>query len=94
MDTNRWKAKIADDNELRSYVNVLEDCRIDKKIQKKYPGVVRNYLNGFDIMNDQDFFGIKDRDINTDLMLIDKINLYYKSSKRLPFMFAPEDKFG
>ena len=31
-------AKIADDNELRSYVNVLEDCRIDKKIQKKYPG--------------------------------------------------------
>ena len=35
---------------------------------------------------------IKDRDINTDLMLIDKINLYYKSSKRLPFMFAPEDK--
>ncbi len=89
--TDGW-AKIADDNELRSYVNVLEDCRIDKKIQKKYPGVVRNYLNGFDIMNDQDFFGIKDRDINTDLMLIDKINLYYKSSKRLPFMFAPEDK--
>ena len=34
-------------------------------------------------MNDEDFFGIKDRDINTDLMLIDKINLYYKSSKRL-----------
>ena len=73
--TDGW-AKIADDNELRSYVNVLEDCRIDKKIQKKYPGVVRNYLNGFDIMNDQDFFGIKDKDINTDLMLIDKINLY------------------
>ena len=34
--TDGW-AKIADDNELRSYVNVLEDCRIDKKIQKKYP---------------------------------------------------------
>ena len=89
--TDGW-AKIADDNELRSYVNVLEDCRIDKKIQKKYPGVVRNYLNGFDIMDDQDFFGIKDKDINNDLMLIDKINLYYKSSKRLPFTFAPEDK--
>ena len=89
--TDGW-AKIADDNELRSYVNVLEDCRIDKKIQKKYPGVVRNYLNGFDIMNDQDFFGIDNKDIDNDLMLIDKINLYYKSSKRLPFSFAPEDK--
>ena len=32
--TDGW-AKIADDNELRSYVNVLEDCRIDKKIRKK-----------------------------------------------------------
>ena len=82
MDTNRWLVR-CDDNELRSYVNVLEDCRIDKKIQKKYPGVVRNYLNGFDIMDEQDFFGIKDKDINNDLMLIDKINLYYKSSKRL-----------
>ena len=89
--TNGWK-RIANDDELRSYVNVLEDCRIDKLIQKKYPGVVRNYLNGFEIMDDQDFFGIKDKDINNDLMLIDKINLYYKSSKRLPFMFAPEDK--
>ena len=89
--TDGW-AKIADDNELRSYVNVLEDCRIDKKIQNKYPGVVRNYLNGFDIMNSQDFFGIDGKDINTDLMLMDKINLYYKSSKRLPFSFAPEDK--
>ena len=88
--TDGW-AKIADDNELRSYVNVLEDCRIDKKIQKKYPGVVRNYLNGFDIMNDQDFFGIDGRDINNDLMLIDKINLRSKSLNRLPFNFTNED---
>jgi len=35
--------------ELRSYVNVLEDCRIDLLIQAKYPGVVYNYKNGFDI---------------------------------------------
>ena len=89
--TDGW-AKIADDNELRSYVNVLEDCRIDKKIQKKYPGVVRNYLNGFDIMASQDFFGIKDKNLDNELMLIDKINLYYKSSKRLPFSFTPSDK--
>ena len=34
------------DNELRSYVNVIEDTRIDKLIQSKYPGVVKNYMNG------------------------------------------------
>ena len=89
--TNGWK-KIADDDELRAYVNVLEDCRIDAKIQKKYPGVVENYLNGFQILNRRNFFGLKDKDYDTDLMLIDKINVFYKSSKKLLFNFSNADK--
>ena len=88
--SNGWK-KIADDDELRSYVNVLEDCRIDKKIQKKYPGVVTNYINGFEILNRQNFFGLKDKDYDKDLMLIDKINIFYKSSKKLQFAFSNTD---
>ena len=84
--TDGWK-KIKDDDELRSYVNVLEDTRIDKLIQKKYPGVVRNYLNGFDVMQKQDFFGIKTKNIDSELMLIDKINLRSKSLNRLKFNF-------
>ena len=54
--------------------------------------LLETILNGFDIMKSQDFFGIKGKDIDNDLMLIDKINLDHKSSKRLPFSFAPEDK--
>jgi hypothetical protein len=85
-----WKS-IMNDDELRSYVNVLEDCRIDRMIQSQYPGVVKNYINGFDLLEKQDFFGTHGKDINKDYMLIDKINLYYKSSKRLPFIFSPKD---
>jgi len=85
-----WKS-IMNDDELRSYVNVLEDCRIDRMIQKQYPGVVKNYINGFDLLEKQNFFGTHGKDINKDYMLIDKINLYYKSSKRLPFIFSPND---
>ncbi len=85
-----WK-KIQDDDELRTYVNVLEDTRIDKKIQKKYPGVVRNYINGFDILEKQNFFGMNNKDLNKDLMLIDKINLRSKSSQRIPFIFTPDN---
>ena len=84
--------KISSDDELRAYCNVLEDCRIDKKIQTKYPGVVKNYINGFDILDKQNFFGIKNKNLDNDLMLIDKINLFYKSSKRLPFKFTNSDK--
>jgi len=87
--TDGW-AKIEDDS-LRSYVNVLEDCRIDKIIQKQYPGVVKNYLNGFDLLEKQNFFGTNGKDLNKELMLIDKINLFYKSSKRLPISFSTVD---
>ena len=80
------------DNELRGYINVLEDTRIDKKIQKKYPGIVKNYLMGWDILDKQNFFGLVGKDINKDLMIIDKINLRSKSSNRLPFKFSPKDK--
>ena len=89
--TEGWK-QISDDDSLRQYVNVLEDTRIDILIQKKYPGVVRNYLNGFDIMEKSNFFGLNGKDIDTDLMLIDKINMRSKSSNRLPFKFSKEDE--
>src|SRR5210317_230945 len=85
-------SKISDDDELRSYVNVLEDTRIDKLIQKQYPGVVKNYLNGFDIMEKQNFFSLRGKDVNTDLMLIDKINIRSKSMNRIKFNFSSEDK--
>ena len=86
-----WSS-ICDDQELRAYVNVLEDTRIDKLIQNKYPGVVRNYQNGFDLLDKKNFFGLLGKDINKDLMLIDKINMRSKSLNRLPFIFAPDDK--
>jgi len=88
---NKKWYEIADD-ELRSYCNVLEDTRIDHLIQKKYPGVVKNYLNGFDILNKQNFFGIKNMNINTDLMLIDKINMRSKSMNRLSLQFTKEEQ--
>ena len=88
--TKSWQ-DITDDDELRSYINVLEDTRIDHLIQSKYPGIIRNYENGFDILNFKNFFGVRDKNINTDLMIIDKINLRSKSLNRLPFIFSNED---
>ena len=81
-----------EDPKYRAYVNVIEDTRIDKLIQKKYPGIVRNYINAFEILTKDNFFGLKDKNINTDLMLIDKINMYYKSSKKLQFKFTKEEQ--
>tara|TARA_Y100000287_G_scaffold34031_1_gene25474 strand:- start:422 stop:754 length:333 start_codon:yes stop_codon:yes gene_type:complete len=38
--SNGWK-KIADDNELRSYVNVLEDCRLTQKFKRNIQVLLR-----------------------------------------------------
>ena len=87
---NGWKEVMKDD-ELRSYCNVLEDCRIDKLIQKQYPGVVKDYIKGFDMLLEKDFFGLSKFDIN-DGQLIDKINIYYKSSKRHDIEFSKDEE--
>ena len=72
---------------IKDYINVIEDIRIDKLIQKKYPGLVNDYRDGFHILWNDNFFGCKDKDLNKELMLIDKINLYFKSSKTLDIKF-------
>jgi cobalamin biosynthesis protein CobT len=78
--------------EFRSFVNVIEDARIDKLIQKKYPGLTKDYLLGFKKMYKDNFFGTKGKDLQKDYTLIDKINMYYKSSKTLDFDFNKKEQ--
>ena len=78
--------------EFRSFVNVIEDARIDKLIQKKYPGLTKDYLLGFKKMYKDNFFGTKGKDLQKDYTLIDKINMYFKSSKTLDFDFNNKEK--
>ncbi len=88
-----WEKMANRSDEFRSFVNVLEDTRIDKLIQKKYPGVVSNYKKGFTKLLKDNFFGTKDRKLD-EYALIDRINLWYKSSKSLPVAFSKkEDHF-
>ena len=79
-------------DEFRSFVNVIEDARIDKLIQKKYPGLTKDYLLGFKKMYKDNFFGTKNKDLSN-YALIDKINLYFKSSKTLNFNFNKKENY-
>ena len=77
-------------DEFRSFVNVIEDARIDKLIQKKYPGLTNDYLLGFKKMYKDNFFGTKGRK-QSEFALIDKINMYFKSSKTINFNFDKKE---
>jgi len=61
----------------KDYLNVVEDARIDRLIQRRYAGLRRDYRAGYAEMRRDDYFGVKDRDPNS-LPLIDRINLHFK----------------
>ena len=46
------------------FVNVIEDVRIEKYIQSKFPGLRVDFTKGYDELNAQDFFAIRDTDLS------------------------------
>ena len=61
----------------QSYVNVLEDVRIEKFMKQKYPGLSKTFYNGYSQLADQDFFELSQHDLE-DMGLADRINIHYK----------------
>ena len=54
--------------------NIVEDIRIEKMIQFKYPGLIKSFNDGYSYFKENDLFEIKDKDVNA-LGFIDRINL-------------------
>lgn len=76
---------------LRGYANIVEDARIEARMKERYPGLRKTFVDGYKYLNDKDFFGIKGRDINK-LLLIDRINLYFKLGYTSGVKFTPEEQ--
>ena len=73
-----WSDELKSIPHFNGYINVLEDVRIEKLIKRKYPGLRKNFNVGYKELRDSDFFGTSDIDISS-MLLIDKINLFYKA---------------
>ena len=74
----------------KNFLNVVEDARIEKKIQRKYPGLRLSFRDAYAELNKRDFFGIGNRDINK-LAFIERLNLYTKSQYTSKIDFSPEE---
>lgn len=61
----------------KSFLNVVEDARIEADIKRRYPGLVKNFYKGYKELFELDFFGLEGRDIN-EYPLIDRINIHFK----------------
>ena len=64
----------------RGFLNVIEDARIEKMIQARYPGLRRSFISSYKRMLADGFFGADLETINT-YGLIDRINTYFKCGR-------------
>ena len=60
------------------FCNVVEDARIERLIKDKFPGLRRDFASAYKNLHDRDLFEIAGRTIDTDLPLIDRLNLHFK----------------
>jgi len=58
-------------------VNVVEDARIEALMKRRYPGLVKQFYNGYEHLIQKDFFGLSKMDVSR-VNFLDKINLHFK----------------
>ena len=83
-----WEESIIKRKIPKSFLNVIEDARIEKLIKRKYPGLSQSFIRGYRDLINNDFFGTKDKDLD-DMLLIDRLNIHFKSSHvECPIIFT------
>jgi hypothetical protein len=90
--SQEYMAPIIENPKIKTYLNVLEDVRIEKLMKRKYPGIRKRMNEGYKQLNERDFFGVKSIQDFSELLLIDRINLYFKVGFDCGVIFNAEEK--
>jgi hypothetical protein len=91
-----WHDHVTDKNKkgFKSFLNVIEDARIEKIIQGKFPGLKTSFKKGYSDLMDMDFFGLEKMGLKVEqLSLIDKINLHCKVGSYLNIKFTEKEQY-
>ena len=75
----------------RSFINIIEDIRIEKLVIRTYPGLVLCFKRGYMDLLNRNFFGIDDKDVNS-LHFIDRLNIKAKVRNLLDINFTDEEQ--
>ena len=70
----------------KGYINITEDARIEKLMKRKFPGLSKDFFEGYKQLDEDDFFDVADNDMSQ-LLLKDRINLYFKIGAHRLFPF-------
>lgn len=76
----------------KSYVNIIEDIRIERLILRKYPGLLAAFLRGYTKIKELDIFKIKGRDIRS-FGFMDRLNISAKFRTLIDVPFSEEEEY-
>lgn len=62
----------------KRFINIVEDCRIERMIKVTYPGGKVAFIRGYKELVERNCFGTQYQDIN-DFGIIDRINIFFKT---------------
>lgn len=74
----------------KSFLNVVEDARIEKLIKNRYPGLRGPMFRGYQELFNKDFFGVENNDLS-ELTIIDRLNLHFKIGGFLNLPFSDKE---
>lgn len=74
----------------KTFLNIVEDARIERMIKDEFPGIRKSFSNGYRELMARDFFGVKNIDLNT-MLLIDRLNLFFKCGVATGIEFTEDE---
>lgn len=72
-------------------INIVEDVRIERLIQNRYPGLIRSFKLGYQTLFDSNFFGTKDRPMES-YGFLDRLNIKAKLRDLIDIEFSAEEQ--
>ena len=70
-----------------SFVNIVEDVRIEKLMKRRYAGLAKTFRRGYNELSDNDFFEVDGKDLDT-FNLADRVNLHFKIGAWIDISFS------
>ena len=74
----------------KSYLNVIEDARIEKLIQRKFPGLKFQFIRAYKKLMQDGFFQVDSNNMES-MLLIDRINLRFKCGQSIGVKFNKDE---
>ena len=75
----------------QDYINLVEDVRIERKVQSQYPGLIGCFTRGYSTLKNENFFEVNGKDLST-LGFANRLNLKFKLRNQIEITFTSAEQ--